>query len=374
MFAIPSFGDLVARARQSFRTNLPGSDASIWPNNINPTAKVIGGMTHEVFGFADYIQRQKFALTADGENLDLHGEELGMSRRPTSPARFFVNVTVSAAISIVVGATFRRRDGIEYLATAGGSTTGSGVVSVEVISATEGSLVTPIAGTSLEIISGVSGDDNALAVVADGAISPGLDIEDDETFRARILFRKRNPPHGGSAADYVLWASSVPGVSFYQDRPSVFVERLWAGPGTVRVFPLMFDLYADGIPLGADIARVRDYLELLRPAGALVTVSAPIAVPIDITIAGLKPNTAAEQTAVRAELRDAFRRLARVAGNDVEIGGMDYLAYPTTFSRSWIWQAVANATGEVRHSINAPVADQPLDVGQMATLGNISFV
>jgi hypothetical protein len=96
-------------------------------------------------------------------------------------------------------------------------------------------------------------------------------------------------------------------------------------------------------------------------------------VPVDITIAGLLPFTSAEQQIVAAELADAFRRLSRVAGNDSNVGNMDYLAYPTTFSRSWIWQAVANASGEQRHSITAPAADIALAAGQMATLGNITF-
>ena len=61
-FAIPSLRDLVERARQSFRANLPGTDAWLWPNNIGPSAKVMAGLTHEVFGYADYIARQKFAL------------------------------------------------------------------------------------------------------------------------------------------------------------------------------------------------------------------------------------------------------------------------------------------------------------------------
>src|SRR4051794_13946504 len=115
MFAIPSFPDLVERARQSFRSYLPGSDAYLWPNNINPTAKVIAGFTHMVFGFADYIQRQKFALTADSENLDLHGEELGLARKPTSPARGFVDIITAAAFSIDSTGLLRRQDGAEYL-------------------------------------------------------------------------------------------------------------------------------------------------------------------------------------------------------------------------------------------------------------------
>ena len=67
MFQIPSLNDLLGRARASFRAALPGSDAWLWPNNVNPTAKVVAGATSELFGFADYVQRQKFALTADGE-------------------------------------------------------------------------------------------------------------------------------------------------------------------------------------------------------------------------------------------------------------------------------------------------------------------
>jgi uncharacterized phage protein gp47/JayE len=374
MFAIPSLKELVERARQSFRVNLPGSDAWIWPNNINPTAKVFAGLVHEVFGFADYIQKQKFALTADSENLDLHGEEFGLARRPRAPAQGMVDITVSAAVVLDVAAVFRRADGVEYVATAGGTTDGAGVISVLVTCVSDGLNTNAIAGTPLAIVSGLNGDDAATAQVAGGGLVAGADDEDDESFRARILFRKRNPPHGGAAADYVMWAGEVSGVSVTGSRPDVFVDRLWAGAGTVRVFPLMFDLYADGIPQPADIARVREHIETVRPAGAVVTVAAAQAVPINITISGLQPNTTAVQEAVLAELRSAFRRQARVAGSDQEFGSMDYLARPTTFSRSWIWQAVANASGEQRHVIVTPTADVTIPSGQMATLGTVTFV
>lgn len=376
MFAIPSLKDLVERARSRFRVNLPGSDAWIWPNNINPTAKVIAGMTHEVFGFADYIQRQKFALTADGENLDLHGEEVGLARKPAAPARGFVTVTASGAISLAAAAIFRRVDGIEYRAINGGSMPGAGTLEIEVIATTDGKTTSAIAGTSLEIVSGLTGDDTATAEVSTAAIAGGFDVERDGapftsdlgTFRGRILFRKRNPPHGGAAHDYVQWAAEVSGVT------RVFVERRWAGVGTVRVFPLMDDLFADGIPDDANIARVADYIDTVRPAGASVTVSAPVARVVDVALAGLSPNTPVVQEAVAAELAAAFRRLSRVAGNDVLIGAMPYLASPTSFSRSWIWQAIANASGEERHVLNTPVGDTSLDPGEIATLGEIAFV
>lgn len=385
MFAIPTFKDLVQRSRAAFRVNLPGSDAWIWPNNINPTAKVIGGMTHEVFGFADYIQRQKFALTADLENLILHGEELGLSLKPAAPARGYVAIVATDAIAVDPLAVFTRADGVQYVPLAGGGAlTGPGTLNVECVCVTDGKNGNAVAGTPLDTTSGVSGPgaSAALASIADAidgvtAVSgmvTGSDVEDADSFRARILFRKRNPPHGGSPADYIMWAGSVAGVSFYLDRPTVFVERLWAGPGTVRVFPLMFDLYDNGIPQSGDVQRVSDYLASVQPAGAKVTVQAPVGVPTDVVIAGLTPNRSDVQEAVMTELRATFKRLSRVAGTDAEIGGLPYLAYPTSFSRSWIWQAIANATGEERHALVAPAADIALFPGQMATLGNVSFV
>ncbi|MCB2106348.1 MAG: baseplate J/gp47 family protein [Rhodobacteraceae bacterium] len=373
MFVIPTLKELVERTRQAFRVNLPGSDAWLWPNNINPTAKVFAGLAHGVMGFADYIFRQRFALTADSENLDLHGEELGLARRPAAPAQGFVDIVASGAIVCDAGAILRRADGVEFRAIAGGSLTGAGTLSVEVIATIDGKQTVTPAGAPLEIVSGIS-DPDAAASVADGGIVNGLDVEDDETFRARILFRKRNPPMGGAAADYVQWAGEVSGVSFDGDRSTVFVERLWAGPGTVRVFPLMFDLYADGIPSAADVGRVADYLDAVQPAGATVTVAVPLARQIDITISGLTPDRSDVREAVVVALRAAFRRLSRVAGNDRKIAGMPYLAYPTTFSRSWLWQAVANASGEQRHVITVPADDVALAAGEFATLGSVTFI
>lgn len=365
-FQIPSLPDLVTRARRAFRNYLPGSDAWLWPNNLNPTAKVIGGALHEAFGFLDYIARQKFALTADTEHLDLHGAEFGVPRKPAAPARGAVLLTIVGGAQIAAGAIFRRSDAIEYRSLVTVAIEGDGTLSVDVVATSDGKLTTALAETPLEIVSGVSGGD-IVAEVASGGINGGADVEDDESYRARILFRKRNPPHGGSAADYVLWASQVSGVS------RVFVERLWNGCGTVRVFVLMDDLYSHGIPPSPEISRVADFIETVRPAGALVTVAAPVSVPVNITIEGLSPDTLKVREEVLAELRAAFRRLSRVAGADVNLGAMPYLATATSFSRSWIWQAIANATGEERHIVTAPTADVELTAGQIATLGTVTF-
>lgn len=372
-FDVPTLARLADMARKSLRAYLKGTDAWIWPNNMAVAAKVMAGVGSEITGFAGYIQRQIFALTADGDNLVLHGAQVGITKRPAAPASGKATLTTPAAVVVDAGAVFSRGDGFRYFASAATSLAGAGTLDVAVIASADGKAGNAIAGTPLEIISGVTGAASA-AVGVDGIVD-GDDVEDDgepfssdlSTFRGRILFRKRNPPHGGAPADYVLWASSVSGVT------RVYVERRWIGAGTVRVFVMMDDRYPDGVPSPADVARVQDYIDLVAPAGAAVTVSAPIAVPVDVIINSLIPNTTAVQESILAELTAAFRRLSAAAGNDTPHDGMPYLATAQSFSREWIGQAISNAAGQKRHILVEPSADIPLASGEIATLGAVSF-
>lgn len=373
-FTLPDLTGLVEKARKSLRAYLKGTDAWIWPNNMAVAAKVMGGLGSEITGFASYISRQKFALTADGENLDLHGAEIGLTRRPAGPSSGPATLSAPAAITVDAGAVFARGDGFRYRASAAASLAGAGSLDIDIIANTDGKAGRAAAGTPLTIISGVTG--SATAEIGAGGIIDGDDDEEDgapyttdlATFRGRILFRKRNAPHGGAPPDYVMWGTEVSGVT------RIFVERKWIGAGTVRVFVLMDDRYADGIPSVADVARVADHIDLLAPAGASVTTAAPTGVPVDVTIASLQPNNATVQQAIRAELAAAFRRLSAVAGNDTAHDGMPYLATPQSFSREWVSQAVSNAAGQKRHVLLAPSGDTPLATGELATLGTVSFV
>lgn len=376
-YVVPTLRDLMQKARNGFRRHMKGTDASIWPNNIYPTAKVIAGSSAEVMGYADYIARGRFAhLAPDIESLALHGEEFGIPQKPAEPASGKVTLSSDGQISVDAGAILRRTDGREFSVVAGGALVSAGDLDLDVVSVLDGQASNTLAGAELVDFSGVTsgtGVSYSFVVSGDG-ISLGADVESIESWRARILFRKRNPPHGGSASDYVLWASSISGVSVFGDRPDVYVERLYAGPGTVRVFPLMYDLYEDGVPSVADVARVRNYIETVQPSGAKVVIAAPVRKFVNISISGLEPNTTSVREAVMAELRDTFRRRARVAGIDKEIDGMEYLARPAGFSRSWIWQAIANATGEDRHVLLFPDADIELAPGELPVLGEVTFV
>ena len=97
---------------------------------------------------------------------------------------------------------------------------------------------------------------------------------------------------------------------------------------------------------------------------------APAPVPVNVTVGGLSPSTPATQSAVQAELADAFQRLGLVSGNASPNPALPFLAVPATFSAIWIDQAVANATGVVRGTLIAPSADVGLGPGAIAGAGN----
>lgn len=378
-FAIPALADCVELTRQAFRSYLKGTDGYLWPNNIGPSAKVIGGSAWEIYNRLDYVQKAKFALTAVDGDLDQHGAEFSVPRKLAQPASGNMVVTCLAAMSIAAGAQFQRLDGVVVTASNSGSATGAGSFNIAVIASTPASAANSQAGTLFSIISGASGAGAATATAAvdSNGLQGGLDVEPDgrpftsdlSTYRGRILFRKRNPPMGGSPSDYVAWASAIPGVT------RVFVERRWNGPGTVRVFPLFDGIFASagGVPDSGHVALVDAALQAEAPAGCQVTTLAATAQPINVAISNLSPSNSAAQAAVRAELADAVQRLGRVAGSDPGVASLPFLATAFTFPVLWISQAIANANGVISADLTSPTIDQVIAAAAVPTLGTVTF-
>jgi len=370
MFYIPTLAELYARIKGAFLAEAD-LDGSLPLNNIYPTAKVVAGHSQEIFGRMDYIGQQAFVLLADELYLPLHASQYNIPRKPATLATGNVAVVSTDAILIPTGTLFTRADGVQYASSADVSLVAAGTASVPVVAQATGSSANSGAGTVLTIGSGPTGPGASTAtagVDANGIIN-GADIEDLEAWRGRILFRLRYPPHGGAPSDYVIWGTAVAGVT------RVFVERLYHGPGTVRVFPVFDDYFASagGVATTPYIEAVASAIDAEAPATAFVTVSAPTPQPIDIVVTGLAPFTTDVQQAVVNELFDMFRRLGAVSGSDIAVPGMPFLASPQVFSRSWIWQAIANASGEQRHVLVSPASDVTIAPAAIPVLGNVSL-
>lgn len=358
-FDIPTLEALVGRSAGAFRANLKGSDAKLWPNNVAVSSKVIGGSVWEAFSFLEYISRQHVKHLAEGQWLERHAFDYGLARLPASQAEGTAIVSGDAGVPVPSGLVLERADGIVYDSTSSGVTDGGGHATVSIRAREAGRSGNAISGVALSLAAPVSRIRPSGHVVGTGGAGGGAEVESDESLRSRLLFRLRNPPHGGAAHDYVIWAREVPGVT------RVFVDPVSSSNAraSVGIWFLMDDAYANGIPQAADVSLLRAHLDTLRPAGALLDIAAPTAYPVNLNIANVNPDTTAVRDAIRAELADLFRTRMKVA------------TFTDRFSVrvSKIWEAISIATGEESHVLVAPSADIVVPVGSIPTMGTITF-
>lgn len=347
-FSRPSLSDIFNRIRAGILSRLTNeqlrrSDAEVY-------GKVMAGASHELHGHLQYIASQVIYDTAEAEILDRWASIwLKTKRLQTVPAAGPLLITGINGSVIPEGTVFVRNDGVEYQ-TNSDVTIASGSATATVTALTAGQIGNALENTELNLSNPITGVvSNAL--VADGGLVGGTDQEDDSSLRARLRARIQQPPHGGADYDYINWALEVPGVT----RAWVYPNELGLGTVTLR-FVRDNDLPTI-IPDSSEVETVQEYIDLLRPVTAALTVVAPTPVELDFNIA-LTPNTEVVKAAVEAELRDLLRREAEPNG---------------TILISRIREAISIAAGEQNYVMTDPVADVTHDVNEIAVMGTITW-
>lgn len=357
----------VTDAVRAFDGNLPGADAALLRNNLRPTAKVVAGAAFGLERFIAWGVDQKFIRDCAPDQLDRHGAEMkpAVPRKRAAQARGAVTVTATGAASLATGAILTRSDGAQFSVDAGIVLASAGTAQVAVTAVTAGGDGNTAAGAALSASSGLTGP--ATFAVSTGGLGGGADVEGHEAYRARLLFAKAYPDHGGAPPDWHRYTLAIPGVT------RAFIEPLGHGRGTVVIYPF-FDLTRpNGIPLESDRQIVETELRRVGPGAGLPVVRIAEAVSVDMVFSGLSPNTPEVQQAVAAELATIFFANSRVAGDAEPHPSMPFLCTDEVFSRSWLWQAAANASGEHRHVLVSPSADIGLASGQTAVPGTLAF-
>lgn len=405
-FERPTLTDIVDRVQQDFVSRLQLSGAVLRRSLVNVFVRVIAGAAHMMHGHLDFVSRQTFADTAEGEYLSRIGSLFGVSLVPAAFATGTVVAWGTDGTTAPAGRKLVRSDGAEYttdadidvdtlagwapftdyllddlvtkdshifLCTVAGESGNTGPTTTELeipdgtvtwrwiaagTAAGLGSVTASVAaaagngdiGTELAFESPVAGINATSLVCSPAGLSEGADVEGAEAYRARVISRMRSAPQGGSAADYVAWAKEVPGVT----RAWVYPQELGAGTVTVR---FVRDDDSSLIPDGAEVDTVQDYVDERRPVTAVVTVVAPAAAPVAFTV-HLVPDTAATRAAVEAEIADLFRR-------EAEPG----VVLPLSHIRT----AIGTADGVVDYTLTTPSADVSPTTGQLPTLGTITW-
>jgi uncharacterized phage protein gp47/JayE len=353
-FDRPTLPELRDRIRRDFNARLPGADALLRQSNLRVIADVLAGLSTLHYGYQEWLSRQLFPDTCEGPFLERWASIWGLTRLPATAAIGSLAVLGTGGAVVPAGAEFQRVDGVRYRTADGATLATDGTATVAVEAETLGTMGDAVTGTQVTTVTALPGI-VAQATVAAPGLAGGADEETDAMLRTRLLARIQTPPHGGAASDYVDWTLEVPGVT------RVWVEPLEQGSGTVVVRFAMDDAAhaPNGIPTQADVDIVQAHLDEVRPVTAEVFAVAPIARPVDITIATLTPDVPDVRTAVEAELRDTFYRNGTP-------GAVLYI--------SWLWEAVSLASGERHHRITVPTGDVQLAAGELPVLGTVTYV
>jgi uncharacterized phage protein gp47/JayE len=326
----------------------------------------MAGLAYSVYGFLDYIARESVPFTATDEYLHAWAALIGVYPLDATAASGVARFNGVPNIPIPLGTTMRRQDGTPYVSTAEADSDATGVALVPFVASITGALTNCADGTPISL-DGPPPGINAGGVTVGDTLG-GTDQETEDAFRTRMLREYAAPPHGGSGADYVSWATAVPGCT-----------RAWPlaeaqGPGTVVVF-VMFDVVnasVGGVPIGTDGTasleyrgytatgdqlRVADAIWPVQPVTALVFVVTPVLLQVTVTLKDLSPNTIEQRNAVVASLEDMFLHTAEVAGT----------IYPSD-----VYQAVLSTPGVRHFEVIEPAAPIVALAGQLPILGQFN--
>ncbi|OPY15602.1 MAG: Baseplate J-like protein [Syntrophus sp. PtaB.Bin001] len=348
-FKRPTLAELIKRAVNDFNSRLEGTDSALRRSNTNALARMHSGAVHGLYGYLAYIAEQVMYDTAEGEYLERWASIWDIDRKEADYASGAVIFTGTSGAVIPAGTELQRSDEIAYtldtdVTLAGGTGTGT------VTASTAGSDGNADGGVSLSFTSAIEGVATS-ATVGSGGIAGGSDQESDDDLRSRLLERIQQPPHGGASFDYVAWALEISGVT----RAWCFPQQ--NGLGTVGVTFVCDDQEDTIIPDVSTVAAVQAHIDEERPVTADVTVYAPTAVTLDLTIR-ITPGTDAVKTAIKAELQDLIVR-------EAEPGA--------TILLSHINEAISIAAGETDHILISPTVDVTHNTGQIAILGTITW-
>jgi uncharacterized phage protein gp47/JayE len=365
-FARPSLTALRNQSIQDITTSgVPGLTGLLRNAVLRVLAWVMAGLAYSVYGYADWIARMGVPFTAQDEYLFAWAALIGIFPEEATAATGTATFSGNPTLVLRAGTPLTRQDGTAYTTTGDGTVDAGGNLTVPIAAAVVGAFTNCDAGTPIAIATPVAGINSGGVT---GLCVGGADQESNDSLRTRMLYKYRQPPQGGAASDYVLWALEVPGVT-----------RAWAngnssGAGTVVVYTMWDNVEAahDGFPQGTDgVASaetrdvpatgdqllVADHIFTRQPVTALVYSAAPQPYAIDVELDGLEPNSADMQDAIIASLSDVLLRVGIVGG----------VVWPSD-----LYEAILATPGVDHFTMSIPAAAIQIPDGFLPVLGSFT--
>lgn len=215
-----SLPEMIRFMEQQLVTNFyNGRSAVIRKGVLKVLASVLGAALYMLHLVAKRMWKNRFVHSCDIDALDGFGAEYAVPHKPPVYATGYVSVALSnGTASLPSGTLLLDEVTKKEYKTVNDVALSVGSNNVRVMASEPGAESNASSGTELVFIDSVpSNVGDSAEVVGDGIVGgKSVDVvisgnveqwgESAEDYRARLLNRIQNPPHGGSANDYKRWA------------------------------------------------------------------------------------------------------------------------------------------------------------------------
>jgi uncharacterized phage protein gp47/JayE len=174
-------------------------------NLLKVFATVDAGMYHQLLGDLDFLSKQIFPDTAEGEYLRAHWSN------KTTPL-YAVAASGEATVTgipnrpVPSGVAFGAASGEHYYLDKSYRLDADGRATAILKAENPGAQGNLVPGEKLSIISAIPAGVDSEAVVSGSGIIGGTDAETDEEYLSRVLTTLRTPSRYGKKDDFALWA------------------------------------------------------------------------------------------------------------------------------------------------------------------------
>lgn len=316
--------------------------------------RVLAGEIYNMQTSLDWLKRQLFSATADGDYLEYHAQTRGLERKPAQKAQgeltFYVNEPKSFDIHIPKGSVVATSDlsPIRFVTTEDGLLPAGGdLISLDAEA--------ELAGGASNVAVGMACVPVSVPTEIDRADNRepfrfGTDTETDDELRDRIKLSYDTPSNGTNAAYYQSLALSVEGIA----KASVFGRV--RGAGTVDVY-----VCANGrAASAAEVAQVQSLMDKSRELNVDVLVESADKLYADVYVrVEAKAGYSAEY--VRKMCNTAIEACLAA----VPIGGKIYLSQLGTY--------LMNTGCIENYSFSGGMTNTPLSRTQFAMPGTIEI-
>lgn len=260
---------ILNRMKQNVPSDIDKSEGSFMHDALSPISQEIAKQEINL----DEVIKRAFAITA-AENgysteLDNRCAEQGIIRKTGTAACGQITFKGSESTAVPKDTLVQTEGGLQYK-TIEAVIIKCGEVSADIVSVEAGSKYNVPSNAIVQVPIQIGG---VVKISNDNPIIGGTDVEDDESLLKRYLTKVQAPASSGNISDYIEWAEAVNGVGGAKVFP------LWNGNGTVKI------CIADSNKQPASqelVTAVQNYIEGVRPIGALVTYKAADALSINV--------------------------------------------------------------------------------------------